>query len=61
MNPYMVEIDGIREEIRAESLAHLANLVRGRAKHRVKVWSPVGIMLIDTLYGDAYALIPVGK
>lgn len=56
MNRYNVEIDGIESTICADSLAALANLVRGKGK-RIKVWSSVGIMLIDTQYGDAYDLI----
>lgn len=56
MNPYKVEIDGVVSEVRADSLAELSNIVRGKGR-RIKVWSPVGVMLIDTLFGDVYYLI----
>lgn len=53
---YTIEVDGVKEEMHAESLAAVANKLRGRGK-RIKVWSGVGIMLIDTLFGDIYGLI----
>lgn len=57
---YTVEIDGVREEMHADSLAELATKLRGRGK-RIKVWSPSGMQLIDTEYGDVYALSTLTK
>lgn len=51
---YKVEMDGVRSCWKAESLA---NLIRGKGKKRVRVWSPKHLELIDTMYGDEYALI----
>lgn len=53
---YTVEIDGVQSNVMALSLAEVANQIRGKGK-RFKVWSPVGLPLIDTLHGDNYALI----
>lgn len=53
---YTVEIDGVVREIRAESLAEVANKIRGEGRH-VRVWSPMRILLIDTNYGDAYCVV----
>ena len=53
---YKVEIDGVRSCLKADSLAALCNLVRGKGK-RVKVWSPANLEMIDTAFGDAYNLI----
>lgn len=55
-NFYAVEVDGKQMRIKADSLAALANLVRGKGK-RIRVWSPAGIELIDTTFGDAYNLV----
>ncbi len=38
------------------SLAVIANKVRGKAK-RIRVWSPAGVQLIDTKFGDTYKLV----
>lgn len=53
---YRVEIDGKTEEMHAESLAEVTNRIRGKGKH-FRVWSPAGLLLIDTAYGDNYGLV----
>lgn len=55
-NVYTVEIDGRESKVEVETLAELANKIRGTGKH-FRVWSPTGIPLIDTKFGDAYGLI----
>jgi hypothetical protein len=52
---YTVEQDGKPGTVLAKSLAEACDYLRDSAK-RIKVWSPAGILLIDTLYGDAYGI-----
>ncbi len=53
---YRVMIDGVDSEMQASSLAEVANRIRGKGL-RFKVWSPAGVQLIDTLFGDTYGLV----
>lgn len=53
---YTVEIDGNLEEVVASSLAEVANKIRGKGRH-YRVWSEVGLLLIDTQFGDVYNLV----
>ena len=41
--------------IEADSLAHVCNQVRGKAE-RITVWSPSGLLVIDTKFGDQYEI-----
>ena len=48
---YTADIDGERHNICADSLAELANRIRGKGQH-IKVWAPSGMQLLDTKFGD---------
>lgn len=52
--PYTVQCDDeAPKTIYATCLAELAHKVRGKYD-TVKVWSPAGLMLINTKFGDTY-------
>ena len=53
---WTVAIDGIERQIENASLAGVANAIRGTGKH-FRVWSPQGVLMIDTEFGDIYGLI----
>jgi len=53
---YDVWIDGTSSQVEAESLAEVTNKIRGTGKW-FKVWSPLGVQLIDTMFGDTYGLL----
>lgn len=53
---YTVQIDDIVSKVEAVSLAEVANRIRHTGKH-FRVWSPAGVLLIDTKFGDTYGLV----
>lgn len=52
---YTINTDGVLTQIKASSLAEVCNEVRGEG-NRIKIWSPSGVQLVDTKFGDIYCL-----